>query len=57
MMNEGEEGSVTTQGWEPLIYKQSGRESGNRTLWKSSDQPTRGHVTVETHTGVLTQHA
>ena len=36
-------------GWEPLIYRQSGRGPGKRTPWKSSDQPTRGHVTVETH--------
>ena len=44
-------------GWEPLIYRQSGRGPGKRTPWKSSDQPTRGHVTVETHTGGSTQHA
>ena len=37
------------RGWEPLIYRQSGRGPGKRTPWKSSDQPTRGHVTVETH--------
>ena len=36
-------------GWEPLIYRQSGRGPGKRTPWKLSDQPTRGHVTVETH--------
>ena len=36
-------------GWEPLIYRQSGHGPGKRTLWKSSDQPTRGHVTVKTH--------
>ena len=36
-------------GWEPLIYRQSGCGPGKRTPWKSSDQPTRGHVTVETH--------
>ena len=40
---------VTTQGWEPLIYRQSGHGPGKRTPWKSSDQPTRGHVTVKTH--------
>ena len=49
--------SVTTQGWEPLIYRQSGCGPGKRTPWKSSDQPTRGHVTVETHTGVSTHDA
>ena len=36
-------------GWEPLIYRQSGRGPGKRTPWKSSDQPTRGHVTVKTY--------
>ena len=36
-------------GQETLIYRQSGYRPGKRTLWKSSDQPTRGHVTVETH--------
>ena len=44
-------------GWEPLIYRQSGCGPGKRTPWKSSDQPTRGHVTVKTHTGSLTQYA
>ena len=37
------------RGWEPLTYRQSGRGPGKRTPQKSSDQPTRGHVTVETH--------
>ena len=45
------------RGWEPLIYRQSGRGPGKRTPWKSSDQPTRSHVTVKTHTGVSTQYA
>ena len=52
-----QQADVTTQGWEPLIYRQSGRGPGKRTPWKSSDQPTRGHVTVETHTGVSTHDA
>ena len=45
-------------GREPLIYKQTGHGPDKRTLWKSQvTKLTKGHVTVETNTGGLTQHA
>ena len=45
-------------GREPLIYKQTGHRPDKRTPWKSQvTKLTKSHVTVETNTGGLTQHA